>query len=529
MTNIDTILNGYRVKILILLVLFVAAYWVPLQSMVGTWYKNEDYSYGFLIPVITAYLLWERRKELPGLPVKSSFAVLPLVLVFVLLSVYGILGSSGNIAMPATPIVFFLLFAFCFGVDAARRLILPLGFLIFMIPIPAFLERTIGLYLKSISSRLGGELIRMAGLAVHVSGNIIDLGVTKLQVVDACSGLRYIFPLLALGILYAYFFEKVAWKRIVCVLATIPIAIITNTLRIAITGILIPHFGTEVAEGFFHGFSGWLIFLAAFAFLFILGRILRLFPSPQPVGGGSVPVADPQEGAALPVRGNITKAFSISAAMLSVVAVLSLSTGSLPPVNIQGGIAGFPLAFAGWQGQSQPVDPEIIEESGAEEAFNGFYRNSGTGAGVSLYMGYRSTAFLATENFFHSPTVCLPMSGMEVKEESRRIIRGVPHLNELTVSKMVIESMGDRQLVYFWFQTKDQASHDKNINRFHLAMHAIKRDNTYDLFIRPITAIGRTETIESAEERLDEFVREMMAALLKFLQEKLVVDSAARS
>jgi EpsI family protein len=143
-------------------------------------------------------------------------------------------------------------------------------------------------------------------------------------------------------------------------------------------------------------------------------------------------------------------------------------------------------------------------------------------------MCYRSTAFLATENFFHSPTVCLPMSGMEVKEESTHLIAGVPHFTELTVSKMVIESMGDRQLVYFWFQTKDQASYDKNINRFHLAMHAIKRDNTHDLFIRPITPIGRAETIESAEKRLDEFVREMMGSLFKFLEEKQVVGGSVQ-
>jgi exosortase D (VPLPA-CTERM-specific) len=519
-------IDGYGVKIAILLVLFIAAYWVPLKSMALTWYKNEDYSYGFMIPLISAFLLWERRRELSELPIGSSMGVLPLLAAFVLLSLYGILGSSGNIAMPATPIVFLLVFAFCFGVEAARRLVLPLGFLFFMVPIPGFVERTIGIYLKSVSSKLGGKLIQMMGQTVYVSGNIIDLGVTKLQVVDACNGLRYIFPLLALGILYAYFFEKVPWKRIFCVLATIPIAILTNTLRIAITGLLIPQFGTEVAEGFFHGFSGWLIFLVAFAFLILLGRILRLFPPPQPVEAVTAPAADPQEGAALPARSNITRAFSISAAILVVVAALSLSTGSLPPVNIHGGIAGFPLAFVGWQGQSQLVDPEIIEESGAEEAFSGIYRSVGAGEVVSLYMGYRSTAFLATENFFHSPTVCLPASGLEVLEESTHIIAGVPHFNELTVSKMVIESMGDRQLVYFWFQTKDQTSHDKNINRFHLAMHAIKRDNTYDLFIRPITPIGRSETIESAEKRLDEFVREMMESLFKFLEEKQVMGGS---
>jgi hypothetical protein len=130
MSEKKNILDGYGAKAAILLVLFIAAYWIPLQSMALTWYKNEDYSYGFMIPLISAYLLWEGRQALSKLPIGSSMGVLPLLAAFVLLSVYGILGSSGNIAMPATPIVLILLFAFCFGVAAARRLILPLGFLI---------------------------------------------------------------------------------------------------------------------------------------------------------------------------------------------------------------------------------------------------------------------------------------------------------------------------------------------------------------------------------------------------------------
>ena len=528
MINVATFLNGYRVKVLILLGLFVAAYWVPLQTMASIWYNNEDYSYGFMIPAISGYLLWERRKELATLPVKSSFGVLPVLVGFVLLSIYGILGSSGNISLPATPILVVLFFAFCFGIEAAKRLILPLGFLFFMTPIPAVLERAIGLYLRWISSKLGGELIRLMGQSVHVSGNIIDLGVTQLQVVDACSGLRYIFPLLALGILYAYFFERVLWKRIFCVLSTIPIAILTNTLRIGITGLLIPHYGVSVAEGFFHDFSGWLIFLVAFAFLFLLGRILRFFPPTNPVAAPVIAAAEPTGGGAAVVRADIRPAFLTSCAMLIVVAALSLSTGSLPPVKIQGGIAGFPLSFDGWKGSSQLVDPIIIEASGAEEAFNGVYRNSSNGDAVSLYIGYRSTAFLANENFFHSPTVCLPFSGNEVTEESRRTITGVPYFNELTVSTMVVEYLGDRQLVYFWFQTKDQASHDKNINRFHLAMHAIKRDNTHDLFIRPITTIMKGESLQDAAKRMDGFVRDMMGALFTFLEDKQVVGNYAQ-
>jgi exosortase D (VPLPA-CTERM-specific) len=507
-------------KACILLGLFIAAYWIPLKTIVNVWWTDEDYSYGFLIPLFSAYLLWEKRKVLRSIQFKTAWPVLPFLIFFVLLSLYGILGSSGNISMPAVPILIILFTAFCFGMETIRRLIIPLGFLIFMIRIPPSIEGSLGLYLKQISSKLGGAIIALFNISVNVSGNIIDLGVTQLQVVDACSGMRYLFPLMALGIVYAYFFEKVIWKRVFCVLATIPIAVLTNTLRIGITGILTNYYGPTVAQGFFHSFSGWLLFMVALACLFLLGRILAFFPPEKAaIQLSDTPKVDTQNES-LP-SGSINLAFIISAGLLVLVLIFSLSTKALPPVKIQGGIASFPLEFAGWQGRSEYVDPEIIIQSGAEESFSGIYQNN-SGDVVSLYVGYRSTAFLSNDNFFHSPTVCIPSAGWITRETSIHVIKDVPFFGDMKVAKMLIEKGLDKQLVYFWFQTKDKATHNKDINRFHLAVHAIKRDNTYDLFIRPVASLQRNETIGNAEARMDKFVRDMMGTMLGFLKERQI-------
>jgi exosortase D (VPLPA-CTERM-specific) len=405
--------------------------------------------------------------------------------------------------------------AFCFGIDVVKRLIFPLGILVFMVPAPSVVERSLGLYLKGISSKLGGAMIGFFDIPVNVSGNIIDLGVTQLQVVDACSGMRYIFALLALGTIYAYFFEKAVWKQVVCIAATIPISILINILRIGMTGILTARYGVGMAEGFFHDFSGWAIFIVAFAFLFLLGRILAFFP-PKNYAGKTFDAADK----ALPAgkHGSVNKAFLTSVVLLLIVGALSMSTMALPAIKIRGGIEKFPLEFAGWHGQAEVVDPETVIRSGAEESFSGFYTKNDHDA-VSLYVGYRSTAFLSNENFFHSPNVCLPSSGWRTIEESTHVVAAVPSFGNIKVTKMVMDYMGKKSLVYFWFQTKDKATDDKSVNRFHLAMHAIKRDNTHDLFIRPITALQPGERIEDAEKRLDQFVREMMAELLRFLKD----------
>jgi exosortase D (VPLPA-CTERM-specific) len=464
--------------------------------------------------------LWEKRKTLGTILLSSEWRGLPVLIVAVLLSLYGILGSSGNIAMPSVPLMVLLITLFCFGAEAVKRLSMPLGFLFFMVPVPGIIERHVGLYLKNISTSLGGSFIALCNIPVNVSGNIIDLGVTQLQVVDACSGMRYIFPLLALGVLYAHFFERALWKRTVCILATIPLGILFNALRIGITGVLTDCIGPQVAQGFFHDLSGWVIFVFALIMLFVISLILKRFP---PRRGNEQPSRSETFSTVIPAEQSkgTTPAFLVSGALLLTVAAFSLSTSTLPPVTIKGGIESLPLRMGAWQGSTETVDQVLVRESGAEQAFSGNFTGL-HGDAVSLYVGYRGTAFLADENFFHSPTVCIPFSGWVEHEVKTRTITGVPHFGSFDVTSMVIEKEGVRQLVYFWFQTKRWATPDKTMNRFHLSLHALRRDNTYDLFLRPITQIRATERIEDAEQRLDGFVRDLMPMLLQYLKEKQI-------
>jgi len=191
-----------RIQAVLLLAIFIAAYWVPLRSMAHTWMNEEDYSYGFLIPMISAYLIWENRASLRNIRIGSSWKILPFLILVVLLSLYGILGSSGNIAMPAVPLLLLLFTVFNFGAEALRKLLLPSLFSFSWCRFPRPSNVPYGMFLKYISTKLGGMVITLWQIPVYVHGNIIDLGVTKLQVVDACNGMRFLFPLLALGVLY---------------------------------------------------------------------------------------------------------------------------------------------------------------------------------------------------------------------------------------------------------------------------------------------------------------------------------------
>jgi exosortase len=198
--------------------------------------------------VLALYFVWARRKQLAMAPVALAWWALPALVLMVLISLYGLLGSSGNVSRPAIPFLIILFTLFCFGFQFARGMALPLLILTFIVPIPDSLERSLGVWLKLISSKLTVLMLRMCRTSVFLSGNVLDLGVTQLQVLDACSGLRFLFPLIALGIAYAAISEKVFWEQVICVAATIPIAVLTNRVRIGITGILTTRSGGRVTN-----------------------------------------------------------------------------------------------------------------------------------------------------------------------------------------------------------------------------------------------------------------------------------------
>lgn len=519
MTLYRRIAYDYRISGGILLILFISSYWIPLRSTVSTWINNDDYSYGGLVPFISAYLFWDMRERLNGLHLKTNWWSLPPLFTMVVLSLYGILGSSGNIAKPVLPILINLFFLFYFGKEAFRRFCLPICFLIFLAPLPDFIDLSLGVFLKRISSELGGMVIRAAGLSVYVSGNIIDLGVTKLQVIDACSGLRFLFPLMAVGILFSYFFETVYWKRLICIFATVPIAIIANGLRIGVTGILTEYYGIRVAKAFFHNFSGWAVFIFAVGILLALEKMVGMLPPKKK----TYHIIRKKIKCA-PVWTENNWGLAISVSLLVCVGVLSATTKAMPDIKIKGRLKGLPTKIGQWEGRTSYVDPQIIRESGAQDAYLATFENDKNQT-ISLYIGYRESAFLEIDNFFHSPTVCLPAGGWNNISQKKHIINEVPFGEHFRVTQMVVEQIDKRQLVYFWFQTKDKSTFSKTINRFHLAWHAIRNDNTHDLFIRLMTPIRTEESIAEAQERLDLFAQQMMKVLIDYLSKNQYVEN----
>jgi len=261
-------------KLAIIAVCLVLLYFRILQGLVSDWVRMPDFSHGFLIPIVSLYFVYERRKQYSVLSPSSHWAGLALLLFGVMLYLLGNLAAEFFTMRFSMLVVLGGIILFLLGKEFFKTLLFPLVFLVFMIPIPSVLMDRITFPMQLFASKVAARSLDLIGIPVLREGNIIQLANTSLEVAEACSGIRSLISLLALSVVFAYFSQNTTWKRIVLVLSTFPIAIIANAARVTGTGILAHHYGDQVAQGFFHGFSGWILFVVAFVCLFIVGSLL---------------------------------------------------------------------------------------------------------------------------------------------------------------------------------------------------------------------------------------------------------------
>jgi exosortase len=268
-----------------LIILLAAACWLyagVIRKLVYDWGHDDNYSHGFLIVPLALYFAWERRQRFREAAVHPSFAGLFVVIGSLAVLIAGLLGAELFLTRLSLVGVTTGTVLYLYGWQHLRIGAFPLAFLLLMIPLPAIVFNQIAFPLQLIASRFGTVALQACAVPVLREGNVIVLANTSLEVVEACSGIRSLVSLLTLGIIYGYFTDHRSWMRVVIALASIPIAILANGFRVAGTGVLAHYLGPETAVGFFHEFSGWLVFVAAFGMLFAFGSLLRRF-LPEPI------------------------------------------------------------------------------------------------------------------------------------------------------------------------------------------------------------------------------------------------------
>ena len=263
---------------LVICLLVAAVYYHVLVKLVTDWWMIPDFSHGFLVPVFAAYLVWEKRSVLRATqiaPAWSGIAVIALGLAVLLLGIYGseLFLSRVSLLILLTGLV--LSFG---GWPLLKELRFALLVLLLAIPLPAILYNQITFPLQILASKLASGLLPLFGVPVLREGNVIELPLMKLEVAEACSGIRSLMSLFTLAVFYGYFMDRSVARRTALVLASIPIAIATNAVRILGTGLCVRYWDPDKALGFFHEFSGWVIFLISLVCLYCVHRILLFFP-----------------------------------------------------------------------------------------------------------------------------------------------------------------------------------------------------------------------------------------------------------
>ncbi len=256
-------------------ILFLLAAWLyaPLAFRLATrWWQDPNYTHGFFVPVFSLFLLWEGRAKLAALPMKPSWSGLIILLFALIAVVLGTISSEFFLSRISFLLLIVGAVVFLAGWKHLAAISFPLAFLVLMIPSSTLLNH-ITFPLQMVASKTASFLLTLAGVGVVREGNILLLPSARLEVAEACSGLRSLFSLITLSIIYGYLAESKIGIRVLLALIAVPVSVFANALRIAVTGLVVEFWGIEGAQGTLHLLSGWLIFASSLALVFLFHRV----------------------------------------------------------------------------------------------------------------------------------------------------------------------------------------------------------------------------------------------------------------
>lgn len=385
----------------------------------------------------------------------------------------------------------------------------PLAYLLTAVPLPQFLYQDLSAKLQLISSSLGVGCLQIIGVTAFRDGNVIDLGPIQLQVVDACSGLRYLFPLAAIALLCAYLFQDRMWKRVVLFLSSIPISILLNGFRIGMIGVLVERYGQASAEGFYHLFEGWILFMVSLAILIAEMWLLQRFGS----GQGS-PLLRWSDNSHAPSTTRLTQAggartysafrggpYLYSLGLLALMPLLGTqlySREEVPPARQT--FLDFPMTLGAWTGTTLPLESRYIEVLRFDDYVLAEYSRPGS-APINLYVAYYRSQQKGRSA--HSPQTCIPGGGWEITSFSTLHLTTPDHpMHKRPMNRVLIQKGDERQLVLYWFKQRERLIVNEYLVKFYLLWDALTRQRTDGALIRLTTHVQSNESDMDAERRL---------------------------
>ncbi|GAB5390365.1 MAG: hypothetical protein Alpg2KO_33330 [Alphaproteobacteria bacterium] len=508
----------------LLMLVSVPIFWIGFVSLGQAW-TTPEYSHGPLIPAISLYLFMRelRNSEMPNPHVKDRWPGVLVIVFALLIAVFGNLTRIADIVTYAMILWTGGVVLTLFGWKRGMQHQLPVLHLVFMLPLPQILYWKLTIMLQGISSELGVWFVSLAGVSVYLEGNVIDLGVFKLQVAEACSGLRYLFPILSFSYLFAILYRGPMWHKAVLLLAAAPLTVFMNSVRIGIVGIVVNSYGIEHAEGFMHFFEGWIIFLSCIVILFAMAvGLQRLTKDPKPLSEA----IDLDTNGLGPIGLRLLSTRPSAALMAGVVATALTSGAWMAQGTSEAAeidrrpFALFPRQLGEWSGTTTRLDREVEEVLAADDYLNANYISSETGDLVNVFVAYYDNQ--TDGDGIHSPEVCLPVGGWEVYSlDPYEVDMTSTGYGTFNVNRAIIEKGLSRQLVYYFFEQRGKRMTNDFKAKASVIYDSFTIGRTDGAMVRFVTPIGAGETEADADARLQGMMQKSLMRLPEFVPDQV--------
>lgn len=539
-------LKQHRLQLLLLLPLLAWMYYKIVPDMVRDWYKDENYSHGFLVPFIAGYFIWQRWPDLKERLVKPDGWGLFVILCGLLQLLVAWLGTEYFTMRSSIIVILAGVTLFWFGREVLKGMSLPLGYLIFMVPIPYIIYDMVAFPLKLFVTKVSVAFLKLVGVVVMREGNIIMFTSTTFEVADACSGIRSLISLLAIAVAYAFVIKTSNLRRWIIIISAIPIAVATNALRVIVTGILAQWWGAGAAEGFFHEFAGMAVFLLAMVILVAVGVLVKGKCGEEVKGASDLgtsthsPITDhpspdskpshitdhpsPDSNASLDVpithhTSHIT-ALPITALPLPrfiAVIVLFAATALIitfhrdTTVPTARPLSEFPQQVKSWQMTSNTeFSADVLGVLKPTDYLYRQYKDT-NGKTVQIYIGYHGGG--KDSGGIHSPKHCLPGSGW-YEVSTRRGALETPG-GRINLVRAVYQKGDSKELFLYWFQVRDHSISDE----YSLKMSEILNSALYRRrdasFIR--VSLPVDTDVEQSALKGEQFIRDFEPLIREYL------------